>query len=87
MFFWVKKEEGEKCPYCSVEIKGNYQSKSSIGDLHDEWGGCCEEHPDPLPMLKKEEVENFYTTCQNCHKWIEYKTQPLEFILIDNQKE
>jgi len=73
MYFEVKKEEGEKCPYCSSELKTNYQSKQSIGDMHDEWGGCCKKHPSPLPLLEKNEVVNYYTSCENCGKWIEYE--------------
>jgi hypothetical protein len=78
MFFYVKPDNDDKCPYCGTEIK-DWQSKSS--DKHDEWGGCCERHPDPLPTLEKDEVENFYTSCPKCEKWIEYEVVKEKFKL------
>lgn len=69
MFFYVKPDKDDKCPYCDEPIK-EWQSKSN--DNHDVWGGCCDRHPDPLPTLEKREVENFYTSCKKCKKWIEY---------------
>lgn len=75
MYFEVRKDKDEKCPYCDAELTENYQSKNSIGNKHDEWGGCCERHPKSLPLLEKNEVENFYLSCKNCSKWIEYKNE------------
>ena len=72
MFFNIKKDVDDKCPYCSHPIK-EWQSKSSIDDMHDVWGGCCERHQEPLPTLNKDEVENFYEICKKCEKWIEYE--------------
>lgn len=75
MFFWVKKEDGEECPYCETTLTENYQSKDSKGNAHDVWGGCCNKHTSSLPLLEKSEVENFYQICPNpeCKRWIEYK--------------
>lgn len=86
MFFYVKKDKDEKCPYCGELFEDNFQSKRSIDDMHDEWGGCCERHSKPLPLLEKKEVENFYTKCENCKKWVEYENLNGIYKLI-NQEE
>lgn len=78
MFFYVKVDNEDKCPYCSEPIK-EWQSKSN--DDHDVWGGCCELHPNPLPTLEKYEVENFYTNCKKCDKWIEYTVVKDKYLL------
>jgi ssDNA-binding Zn-finger/Zn-ribbon topoisomerase 1 len=82
MFFYVEVEPGDKCPYCGEAIK-EWQSKSS--NEHDKYGGCCDRHPEPLPLLRKDEVENFYQICTNpeCKKWIEYEVVPLHYELVD----
>jgi hypothetical protein len=71
MFFNVEVDKDDKCPYCDTPIT-EWQSKSNYE--HDEWGGCCERHPEPLGMLRKDEVENFYEICKNpeCKKWNEW---------------
>lgn len=81
MYFVVEKEEGDVCPYCQTPIV-EWQSKSAMA--HDEWGGCCDRHPDPLPTVRKNEVETFYEICSNpdCKKWIEYKVIPLHYELV-----
>ena len=81
MFFYVKKEDGEKCPYCGFELIENYQSKDN--QEHNEWGGCCERHPNPLPLLEKNEVGNFYTHCEKCKKWIKYEVNKENYKLIE----
>jgi len=83
MYFNVKKDDRETCPYCGEDLKNDYQSKHDIGEKHDYWGGCCERHKEPCPTLEKYEVENFYTDCENCGKWIEYNTIPLSYQLIE----
>ncbi len=81
MYFYVEKEPGDKCPYCSVPI-AEWQSKSNYE--HDEWGGCCDRHPEPLGTLRKDEVENFYQICDNpdCKRWIEYQVNTKGYELI-----
>lgn len=84
MFLWVKKAEKEKCPYCREYLTDNYQTKSS--DMHDEWGGCCERHPEPLGLIEKTECDNFYQNCQKCEKWIEYKVVKRRMVLQTNKE-
>lgn len=74
MFFYVKKDKNEKCPYCDSLLIDNFQTKESLNDEHDYWGGCCNRHKTGLGLLEKEEVEErYYTSCETCKKWIEYK--------------
>lgn len=80
MYFNVKKDKEEKCPYCNEEFIGGYQSKESI-DNHDVWGGCCEKHKEPLPTLEKNEVTHYYTSCSSCKEWIEYNLVDGDYIL------
>jgi len=44
-----------KCPSCGEELKG-FQSKD---------GPCT------LSTLEPYDVKNFYTSCSNCHTWVE----------------
>lgn len=49
-----------ECPFCGSLLKG-FQSKD----------GPCD-----FLTLKPEEVRRFYTSCDNCGKWVEYKVIP-----------
>lgn len=83
MYFRVKKDESDKCPYCNEPIQ-EWQSKEDIGFVHDVWGGCCQKHANPLPTLEKNQVKNFYEICSNCHKWVEYKNVEGKFELQED---
>ena len=86
MFFYVKAEVGDKCIKCNEPIL-EWQSKDDIGGIHDVWGGCCERHKKALPLLEKNEVENYYTLCDKCNQWNEYKLlKNGKYKLIKNNK-
>lgn len=83
MYFNVKKDNDEKCPYCNSLLKDDFQTKESLNDVHDYWGGCCDRHKTGLGMLEKDEVEDrYYTSCETCEEWIEYKRDRKNFNLI-----
>lgn len=52
------------CPKCGAKVTG-FQSKDSTCELND---------------LKPTEVSNFYSSCDECHVWIEFNriVQPTE---------
>jgi DNA-directed RNA polymerase subunit RPC12/RpoP len=55
-----------ECPYCGVILEG-FQSKDSK----------CE-----LDIISPKEVNNTYTSCDNCGKWVEYEVvHPKEYEL------
>lgn len=51
-----------ECPYCGSKVNG-FQSKSSY---------CTLELVDPT------EVDNFYSNCNTCGRWLEYSNKPPE---------
>lgn len=85
MFFYVKADPKELCPYCGSAIRV-FQSKDSIGEKHDVWGSCCGAHPTPLPTLEKSEVENYYESCESCKKWVEYKNTENGAVLLSDKE-
>jgi hypothetical protein len=59
------------CPYCNENTSG-FQSKD---------GDCL------LEMLEPEDVEVFYTMCDYCDSWIEFKNMGnSEFKLIKDRR-
>jgi len=61
LFDYVSWEED--CPNCGQKLDG-FQTK----DLPD-WERNCRK-------LSLSEVSNFYTICENCKAWVEYRLQP-----------
>ena len=67
MFDQVEVPDDVVCPNCGAELT-DWQSKD----------GPCE-----LKLLQFWEVDNFYTSCDTCNTWVEYKRKdkrrPLPF--------
>ncbi len=72
VFNYVKADEGDKCPYCNVEIE-EWQTKELLqGEVQQN-------------TVTKDEVIEYHTWCENCKKGIDYqrKTQySKEFYLV-----
>lgn len=57
----------DKCRKCNRRL-GNFQSKD---------GECT------LKRLEPSEVKNFYTACDHCHEWHEYRVTPARAFSIE----
>jgi hypothetical protein len=66
-------EYDDICPECGAKLEG-FQSKT----------GPCE-----LLSLQPKDVRNFYTSCDTCDAWVEYRVKVTDYVverLIEKKK-